>query len=45
LFSMIDSFRERLLHGTLLLITVVVVSCIFVSAAVNRRFSRDKKMP
>ena len=43
--SMIDSFRGRLLHGRLLLITVVVVLGILASAVVNRRFSRIQKMP
>jgi hypothetical protein len=45
LFSMIDSFRGRLLYGRLLLITVVVVLGILASAVVNRRFSRTQKMP
>ena len=45
LFSMIENFRGRLLHGTLLLITVVVVLGIFASATVNRKFSRTEKTP
>ena len=45
LFSMIHSFGNGLLHGTLLLITVVVVLGILASGVVNRRFSRAEKMP
>jgi len=45
LFSVIHSFSGRLLHGTLPLITAVVVLGIFASATVNRRSSRTEKTP
>jgi hypothetical protein len=42
LFSMIDAFGGRLLHGTLLLATFLVVLGIIASGIVNRRFARTK---
>ena len=45
LFSMIYTFRSSLLHGTLLLVTAVVLLGILASGVVNRRFSRTEKMP
>ncbi len=45
LFSMISEFGIRLLHGTMLLITIGVVLVIVISGIVNRRFSRLSKAP
>lgn len=40
LFSMIDIFGDRLLHGTLLLATALVIFGIVACGTVNRRFAR-----
>ena len=44
LFSMIHTFRERLLHGPLLLATALVVFGFVALGIVNRRFSRTEKL-
>jgi hypothetical protein len=45
LFGMIDVFRERLLHGVLLLLTIGVALAFVASGIVNHRFSRLTKAP
>jgi hypothetical protein len=43
IFSMINEFGSRLLHGTLVFIVFGIVLTIAASAVVNRRFSRAAK--
>jgi hypothetical protein len=43
LFGMIHVFRDRLLHGALLLFVIGVALAIVASGIVNRRFSRLSK--
>jgi hypothetical protein len=44
LFSMLGTFGTRLLHGTLLLFTALVVLSIVASGVVNRRFARKETL-